>query len=208
MNLAKPSFLSAPSAAALCGVTRNTICNWIRQGLLDSYHTVGGKNLIRPNDLIAFMESHSMYVPGALKDFAEKETPAAEGGNGATEAPEAAILVVDDVPAARRLASAVLARLGMPVLQAESGYEALHLLLKHPEVALVVLDVVMPGKNGAETLVEMRRQNRHMPVLVVTGYANGHTDALFQSCRPEAILAKPYKPAELIETASALLKEG
>ena len=47
-ELPDPSYISAPQAAKLCGVTRNTMCTWIRQGHLPSYKTLGGRNLIRP----------------------------------------------------------------------------------------------------------------------------------------------------------------
>lgn len=207
-SLDKPAFLSAPNTAMLCGVTRNTVCTWIRQGKLDSYQTVGGKNLIRPDDLICFMESHHMFVPPALREMAladaRSQTPGAEP---VPDGSEPAVLVVDDLPDARRLAAASLKKLGMPILEAADGYEALHLLMGHPEVALVILDIMMPGQLGSSTLKEIREQNLQMPVIVVTGYAHERASEMLDEVKPDLLLTKPYRPAELLAAAQGLLQD-
>ena len=72
-DIPEPVFLSAPKAATLCGVSRNTICCWIRDGKLPSYRTAGGKYLIRPTDLIGFMRDNSMFVPQTLVEIATED---------------------------------------------------------------------------------------------------------------------------------------
>ena len=118
---------------------------------------------------------------------------------------EPAILVVDDLDVARKLAKVTLEKMGMPVLEAESGYEALHILLHHPEVALVILDVVMPGQLGTQTLQEIRRQHAGVRVIVVTGYGLENAEEMLNGVEPDAVIAKPYSPSVLVEAAKTAL---
>ena len=132
-DLPEPVFLSAPKAATLCGVSRNTVCCWIRDGKLPSYRTAGGKNLIRPSDLVAFMRGNSMFVPQSLVEMAESDEQSVGAGEEAkTDGVEPSILVVDDDSGARTLAVKCLEDIGLPVLEAETGYEALHILTPTP----------------------------------------------------------------------------
>jgi excisionase family DNA binding protein len=207
-NLPEPVFLSAPKAATLCGVSRNTVCCWIREGKLPSYRTAGGKNLIRPGDLVSFMRKHSMFVPQSLEEMASVD--ANTMGEESDETPtslEPGILVVDDDAGARAMAVRCLTKVGLPIFEAETGFEALHILTQHPEMALVVLDLVMPGQHGADTLREIRKQHDKLPVIVVTGYAAEGNDKLFGELGPDLIMTKPYEPKDLIQAAQAFLSD-
>lgn len=211
-QLPEPIFLSAPKAATMCGVSRNTVCCWIRDGKLPSYRTAGGKNLIRPGDLVGFMRGSGMFVPPGLAEMAAKDEQAMGGGGSAADtsepvAVEPAILVVDDDPGARSLAVHCLNKLNMPVLQAATGYEALHLLTEHPEIALIVLDLVMPGQHGGETFMEIRKQNKMMPVIVVTGFPPDEHEKVFGEYKPDMVLPKPYKPEDLVRAAESYMAE-
>jgi len=68
------------------------------------------------------------------------------------------------------LAVRTIQKLNVPVLQAENGFEAMHLLMKHPETALIILDLIMPGQDGVKTFQEIRKMNESIPVIIVTGY--------------------------------------
>ncbi len=209
-DLPQPTFLSAPKVATLCGVTRNTVCCWIREGKLPSYRTVGGKNLIRPGDLAAFMDAHHMYVPPALTELAQADEVATPEGETPAErqtSAEPAILVVDDSKEARDLIGRTLRPMGLPILEAQTGYEALHLLLQHPEIALIVLDLIMPGQHGSRTFVEIRQQNQSLPVIVVTGLSAEQAAANFGEMRPELIITKPFQPDHLLQSAQAYLAD-
>lgn len=207
-DLPEPVFLSAPKAATLCGVSRNTVCCWIRDGKLPSYRTAGGKNLIRPGDLVKFMRTNSMFVPQSLVEMAElDEKTMGQAEAEKTTDREPAILIVDDDPGARGLAVKCLEDMGLPILQAETGFEALHLLVQHPEVALVILDLVMPGQHGTKTFEEIRKQDMGMPVIVVTGYTAEGKETLFGDTGPDLIITKPYDPEDLIQAAQAFLAD-
>jgi adenylate cyclase len=80
-------------------------------------------------------------------------------------------LVVDDSPVNRLMLARRLETLGLEVLQAENGLEALDVLAAHPgAVDVVLLDVLMPELDGYETLAAMKgtEATRHIPVLVVS----------------------------------------
>lgn len=207
LEIPEPIFISAPKAANLCGVSRNTICCWIRDGKLPSYRTAGGKYLIRPSDLSKFMSGSGMFVPQALQDLASSDELT---GNAPTQgkkkaADGACILVVDDDAPARELAVRTLKKLGYPMIEAENGYEAMHMLTTHPGVALVVLDLVMPGQDGAETFQQLRKKNAELPVLIVTGYPPENAEEVFGDYDPDLVITKPYLPNNLFNAAATLL---
>jgi len=214
-EIPEPVFLSAPKAATLCGVSRNTICCWIRDGKLASYRTAGGKYLIRPGDLKSFMEEHRMFVSQALVDIAAKDDLTNQGLTAAPEkeedsrntVKEPAVLIVDDDPNARMLAVRTIQKLNVPVLQAENGFEAMHLLMKHPETALIILDLIMPGQDGVKTFQEIRKMNESIPVIIVTGYPPEHSEEAFGSVLPDLVITKPYQPAHLLSASSAFMQD-
>src|ERR1700722_8288167 len=78
------------------------------------------------------------------------------------------VLVVDDDPTQRRLIQAVLEREGFRVLHADSGRAALEQLSSGAPADVVLLDLVMPGLSGLETLADMRSRGLSQPVIVVT----------------------------------------
>ena len=210
-DIPEPIFLSAPKAANLCGVSRNTICCWIRDGKLPSYRTAGGKYLIRPGDLINFMKDNSMFVPQALIDIAaideQGNAPSPIDNEVRETSSEPAILIVDDDPNARALAVRTLQKLGQPIIEAEDGYDAMHQLTKNPQVALVVLDLVMPGQDGVKTYLQIREEHATLPVIIVTGYPPEESEKAFGEDKPDLVITKPYQPTHLLNATSAFLAD-
>ncbi len=212
-KLPEPVFLSAPKAATLCGVSRNTICCWIRDGKLPSYRTAGGKYLIRPGDLIDFMQDNRMFVPPSLEEIAledeaqQKQETAEAAPQTRQTTQEPAILVVDDDPEMRRLTSRTLSPLGLPIIEAENGYDALHRLTQNPLIALVVLDLVMPGQDGDKTFMEIRGKFPSLPVIICTGQTLEDAEGRFVDNKPDLILLKPYQPSHLSSAASTFLSD-
>ena len=209
-SIPEPIFLSAPKAANLCGVSRNTICCWIRDNKLPSYRTAGGKYLIRPGDLIQFMHQNRMFVPPALEEIASQDEqnqhPEPVASTRET-VQEPAILVVDDDSDMRDLTTRTLKPLGLPILHAEDGYDALHQLTKNPLIALVILDLVMPGQSGDKTFRELRKSFPRLPVIVCTGQDLHEAEERFKEQQPDLILTKPYQPSHLVRTASTFLAD-
>src|SRR5580704_9477358 len=96
------------------------------------------------------------------------------------------VLVVDDDPTQRRLIQAVLEREGFRVAHADSGRAALDHLASGQPADVVLLDLVMPGLTGQETLADMRQRGFTQPVIVVT--ATGGIDTVVKPASPERII--------------------
>src|SRR6185437_2821559 len=118
------------------------------------------------------------------------------------------VLVVDDDPTQRRLIQAVLERDGFAVVHAESGDQAIARLSGGGAVDVVLLDMVMPGLSGQETLVEMRQRGFHQPVIVVT--ATGGIDTVVQAMQAGALdfFIKPAAPERIIVSIRNALSMG
>jgi DNA-binding NtrC family response regulator len=118
------------------------------------------------------------------------------------------VLVVDDDPTQRRLIQAVLEREGFAVVHAESGDQAIARLSGGGAVDVVLLDMVMPGLSGQETLLEMRQRGFHQPVIVVT--ATGGIDTVVQAMQAGALdfFIKPAAPERIIVSIRNALSMG
>ena len=118
------------------------------------------------------------------------------------------VLVVDDDPTQRRLIQAVLEREGFAVAQAENGQGALDRLAAGGAADVVVLDWVMPGLSGLETLKEMRGRGFRAPVLILT--ANGGVDTVVQAMQAGAqdFFVKPASPERIIVSIRNALQMG
>jgi len=109
------------------------------------------------------------------------------------------ILIVDDDPAQRRLLQAVVEKQKFSAVQAESGDAALELLgTENPKgVDLVLLDLVMPGLSGMETLEQLSRQHPAIPVIVLT--AQGGIETVVKAMQAGAVdfSVKPASPERI-----------
>ncbi len=110
------------------------------------------------------------------------------------------ILVVDDEPGVRAVTAGFLRRAGYAVLESASGAEALGVIADKPDIALVVMDVMMPGMNGDEVARRLHTVRPELPVLFVTGYAD-------LASLPEGVtvLHKPYTRDALLGDVRAML---
>jgi len=206
-NIPEPVFISSPKAATLCGVSRNTICGWIRNGKLPSYRTPGGKYLLRPDELVNFMGENGMYVPPALEELARNETARSQTSPPPPPSKEPAILVVDDDADQRKLVVSTLNMLGMPLIQAENGFDAMHKLTINPHIALVIMDMMMPGQGGATTLEMIRKDSPKLPVILVTGLEPDEAAAQLSEHQPDFLLHKPFNAPHLRDICATYLND-
>jgi DNA-binding NtrC family response regulator len=118
------------------------------------------------------------------------------------------VLVVDDDPTQRRLIQAVLEREGFAVAHAESGDQAISRLAAGGTADVVLLDLVMPGISGQDTLAEMRARGFNQPVIVVT--ATGGIDTVVQAMQAGAVdfFVKPAAPERIIVSIRNALSMG
>ncbi len=118
------------------------------------------------------------------------------------------VLVVDDDPTQRRLIQAVLEREGFAVVHAENGDQAIERLSSGSTIDVVLLDLVMPGMTGQDTLIEMRARSFAQPVIVVT--ATGGVDTIVQAMQAGALdfFVKPAAPERIIVSIRNALSMG
>jgi PAS domain S-box-containing protein len=145
-----------------------------------------------------------IYLPrlvggdAAATDRLEQLVP--EGSNKET------ILVVEDDDDVRQAAAENLRELGYRVLEAADGPSALALLEQHPEIDLLLTDVVLPGgMNGAQVAASLRASRPGVPVLFTTGYAR---NAIVHHGRLDAgvhLLTKPFTFQDLANKVRDLL---
>ncbi len=116
------------------------------------------------------------------------------------------ILVIDDEPKIRQLMDALLDYEGHTTLIARDGREGLELLGK--DVDLVVTDLLMPNKEGLETIADIRRAGWGVPVIAMTGGGMVGPNSYLETARmigANAVLAKPFTQDEMLATVRSLL---
>lgn len=102
-----------------------------------------------------------------------------------------AILVVDDEPDIRTLLVDMLTNLGYRIFSAEGGKAALQVLAQHPEIKLLISDVLMPVMNGRELADEALKRHPHLKILFMTGYAG---NVVLSRAKPEKVIDVIDKP--------------
>jgi len=110
------------------------------------------------------------------------------------------VLIVDDDPTQRRLLQAVVEKSGFSTLQAGDGDAALAMALgaEQDKIHVMLLDLVMPGRNGMDTLIELAKKRPDLPVIVLTG--KGSIDAVVKAMKAGArdFVVKPAAPERII----------
>ncbi|MGE3274920.1 MAG: ATP-binding protein [Vicinamibacterales bacterium] len=120
---------------------------------------------------------------------------------------EGTVLVAEDEPALRRLATTVLGQAGYRTLAAPDGRAALELFDAHAgEVDIVVTDVVMPRLDGLQFARSLRERRPDLPLIYMTGYAE-EGQALRDSAPDAAILLKPFSPGVLLDAVAEALAQ-
>jgi CheY-like chemotaxis protein len=117
--------------------------------------------------------------------------------------------VVDDSDAMRDLLTINLELEGFDVRAAADGLECLEVAESwHP--CVITLDVVMPRLDGFETVERLRRAGAtaQIPVVILSGRAQGHDRARGERLGVDAYLSKPFEPADLVSVVRELAGAG
>ncbi len=129
----------------------------------------------------------------------------AEVPNGDPRPPRETILLADDEMMIRQLTNTILSKAGYRVLLAENGEKALELFQAHEgEIALVILDAVMPRLSGRETLRELARIAPNVSVLFSSGFSTEQL-ALNEFPQVRGLLPKPYRAEQLVQKVVEIL---
>lgn len=117
------------------------------------------------------------------------------------------ILVVDDESRMRKLVRDFLVRGNYTVLEAGDGKEALDLFYKDKDIALIILDVMMPEVNGFDVLREIRASSE-VPVIMLTARGDEQDELQGFDTGADEYISKPFSPKILVARVEALLRRA
>jgi CheY-like chemotaxis protein len=113
---------------------------------------------------------------------------------------EETILIIDDEPMIRHLAARILDRAGYRTISAANGIQGVA-SFRRERPALVITDLIMPEREGIETIRYIRRDGPDVPIVAISGGTlTGAADflAMARELGATAILRKPFEPIELL----------
>ncbi len=120
----------------------------------------------------------------------------------------ARILVIDDDGPVRLILRKALEGGGYEVLDAPNGKEGIA-LFKEGRADLIICDLIMPEKEGIETIMELRRDFPEVKIIAMSGGGHGAPDQYLSSAKSlgaNATMTKPFEGEELLETVRDLLE--
>lgn len=115
------------------------------------------------------------------------------------------ILIVDDESRMRKLIKDFLDREGYQVLEAADGLEAMDVFYANRDVALIILDVMMPRMDGWAVCREVRESST-VPIMMLTARSEEHDELKGFELGVDEYIAKPFSPKILVARVNALLK--
>lgn len=117
------------------------------------------------------------------------------------------ILVADDEELIRRLVSDFLVQEGYEPVLANDGEEALRLFELHPDTALMILDIMMPGIDGWEVCRRVREHST-VPIIMLTARSTEFDQLTAFDAGADDYVTKPCSPSILMKRVAALLRRG
>jgi len=150
--------------------------------------------------------SFKLYLPAARQvgsDTAEKITAPSSA------AVSKGVLLVEDVEAERRLAARILEGMGLKVLEAADGRQAIRIFMANrAQVQLVVLDLILPGVTGKETFRWLRKLDGQLKVILTSGYLDESRVRDLLDAGAFGYLPKPYQHESLRSAVERALSGG
>lgn len=122
----------------------------------------------------------------------------------------AKILIIDDDAQVREMVALVLTRAGHEVTQAQDGDAGLK-LARATSFKVVVTDIVMPNKEGLETIVELRREAPEVKIVAISGggrIAPSDYLSIAKRLGADRVFAKPVERKALLEAVAELVTEA
>ena len=115
------------------------------------------------------------------------------------------ILVVDDESRMRKLVRDFLVRDGYTVLEAGDGMEAMDIFYEDKDIALVILDVMMPKMDGWQVCREIRESSK-VPIIMLTARAEERDELQGFELGVDEYISKPFSPKILVARVNAILR--
>ena len=117
------------------------------------------------------------------------------------------VLMVDDESRMRKLVSDFLTRKGYEVIEAGDGEEAIDKFYEDKDIALVILDVMMPKMNGWDACKEIRK-NSNVPIIMLTAKSDEASELNGFDCGADEYISKPFSPKILTARVDALIRRS
>ncbi len=117
------------------------------------------------------------------------------------------VLVVDDESRMRKLVKDFLAKQNFEVLEAGDGEEALEIFFKEKDIALVLLDVMMPKLDGWQVCREIRNYSR-VPIIMLTAKGDERDELQGFDLGVDEYITKPFSPKILVARVEAILRRS
>lgn len=114
------------------------------------------------------------------------------------QAAPAAVLIVEDDPRSRAIAIELFTGLGLAVFAAGDGYDALALLAKHPEIAVLFSDIRLPGIDGVEVAKAAHELRPDLPIVLTSAYVD------VTAVPGTTFIAKPWQTADFSNVAGLI----
>ena len=115
------------------------------------------------------------------------------------------ILVVDDASRMRKLVKDFLSREGYTVLEAADGVEAMDIFYEDKDIALIILDVMMPRMDGWQVCREIRESSK-VPVIMLTARSEERDELQGFELGVDEYISKPFSPKILVARVNAILR--
>lgn len=115
------------------------------------------------------------------------------------------ILVVDDEQRMRKLVKDFLMKQNFEVIEAEDGEEAVDIFYENKDIALILLDVMMPKMDGWEVCREIRRYS-HVPIIMLTARGDEKDELQGFELGVDEYISKPFSPKILVARVEAILR--
>ena len=117
------------------------------------------------------------------------------------------ILVVDDEARMRKLVKDFLTIKGFQVLEAEDGEQALDVFFSQKDIALILLDVMMPRMDGWEVLKTIRKHSK-VPIIMLTARGEERDELQGFELGVDEYISKPFSPKILVARVEAILRRS
>ena len=117
------------------------------------------------------------------------------------------ILVVDDESRMRKLVKDFLGREGYQVLEAGDGMEAMEVFYDEKDIALIILDVMMPRMDGWQVCREVRQSSK-VPIIMLTARSEERDELQGFALGVDEYISKPFSPKSLVARVNAILRRA
>ncbi len=117
------------------------------------------------------------------------------------------ILVVDDESRMRKLVRDFLEKQDYMVIEAADGEEAVDIFFKEKDIALILLDVMMPRMDGWQVLREIRQYSK-VPIIMLTARGDERDELLGFNLGVDEYISKPFSPKILVARVDAVLRRS